>query len=275
MNNDMFWENAIRYIITLLVYAFYIGLVFFTFSGNWEFLATFEYWGTTIMSTTFAFFLRFLWVDKGILTELEYNKDIKGKEQGKNELVSQVNQRNLTDDLDKLITKTNRENKLKAYKNKVEKKITKLKQRGFFRPFREKRLGYWQDKRTELSKENFNVDIVNVRYYKYDIDEMLSSFYKQSAEDRSVRHNKSTKILTSYRINVITFLGFAFFNGLIFYTKAFEVEDLLTLAGQVFIFTINIYNGFRLGKDFIKNDYSSNLSDDYVFLKGFLKNKVS
>ena len=55
------------------------------------------------------------------------------------------------------------------------------------------------------------------------------------------------------------------------FISSFSKEDMFVLIGQITVFTINIYSGYKLGVDFVDEDYSSDLTDDFVFLKEFLK----
>ncbi len=77
--------------------------------------------------------------------------------------------------------------------------------------------------------------------------------------------------MNSTRTNVITLLAFMILKGIEVFSKGFQREDLFILFGQLTIFSINIYTGYNLGRDYIKNSYSSNLTQDYTYLRGFIK----
>ena len=275
MNNRVWFANVFRIIITFLVFGFYIALVFFSFKQNWKFLLTFEYYLDTGTSTVLALMFRWLYSDSGVAKELELNDDIRNLETGKGNLVSQVNSNNLTDLLKIKIDKQNEENKLQAYKDKCDKKINFYREKGWYKFNRKGFLNKWRVRKEEISSDDFNINTIKVHYYKYDIDEMLSTFYKQPNKDRNKRLTKNTFVVSSLRTNVITLLAFMLYNAITVFQKGFSKEDLIILIGKLTIFAVNIYTGYNLGRDYIKNLYSSNLTDDYTFLKGFLKeNKV-
>ena len=268
MDSDFtnWWSELLRWLITTLVFGIYIALTFFSLRGNGEFLTDFEYYLTTISATSLAWFLRYLWSTKGLEMRLSRSKDIKDKETGKSDLVSKINNNYLTDVLETKIDKTNKEEKLKQYKNKCEKKYKSCKQSKFFKW----RASYWKEERESCDREDFNIDVVRVKYYKYDIDGMLSSSYKPTSTTET-RGNMNKTILTSYRTNIVTLVSFAILGGLQVFLGSYSSEDLFVLIGRLFVFTMNIYNGLRLGISFVDSDYSRDLSKDYVFLKTVLK----
>ena len=100
---------------------------------------------------------------------------------------------------------------------------------------------------------------------------MLTTFYKQPNKEHKTRVNKNQTVMNSTRTNIITLLAFMILKGIEVFSKGFQKEDLLILFGQLTVFSINIYTGYSLGRDYIKNNYSSNLSNDYTFLKSFIQ----
>lgn len=266
-------DRALRILITLLVYGVYIAMVFFSLNGNYLFLLTFEYWFATISTTMLSLFLRWLYSDNGVEKELANNDKIRGKEEEKGRLIQQVLDRNLTDKLDDKIKKTNANNKLEAYKTKCDRKINFYREKTWWKQLlgRKSKLNKWKRRKEEIGTEGFNINIYNVSYYKYDIDEMLSTFYKNPKDRNNRRRTKNQKVLNSTKSNLITFLAIATLKGIEYTLTDFNREDIIVLVGQLIAFTLNIYSGLNLGKEFIKEDYSSNLSDDIVFLKSILK----
>ena len=272
MDNSMFswWQEVLRYIITTLVFGFYIALTFFSFRGSWDFLTDFEYYATTVSATSIAWFLRWIWSNKGLEIKLVKSQDIKDKQEGKEKLIQQVNSNNLTDLLEVEINKVNNETKLKEYRNKCERNKKKYKGRRFGK----KKYEYWNNERIECDKEDFNLDIRKTSYYKFDIDTMLSSTYKSGSEVET-RGNLNKEVLGSFRTNIITLIAFALLGALQVFIKEYSSEDLFVLLGRLLIFVMNIYSGLTLGMSFVDSRYSKDLSKDYVFLKSFLqKNKV-
>lgn len=271
MNNDYFswWQEVLRWLITSLVFGFYIALTFFSFRGNWEFLLAFDYYLTTFSSTSIAWFLRWIWSEKGLETRMFKSEDLKDKQLGKEKLIQEINSNNLTDLLEESILKTNKETKLKEYKNKCERKRNYYQNKKLFKGKYE----YWKQQRIECDKEDFNVDIVKVKYYRYDIDSMLSSTYKQSKEIET-RGNLNKEVMGSFRTNIITLFAFAILGALQVFMKDYTNEDLFVLLGRLIVFTINIYSGFNLGIKFVDVTYSNDLSKDYVYMKGFIKKNL-
>jgi len=266
-------DKALRIFITGLIYGLYIGLVFFSINGNYLFLLTFEYWITVSSTTALSLFLRWLYSDTGLEKELSNNEKISAKEQTKSELIKEVHDKNLVDLLDYEIKKRNKENKIEEYKKQCDKKIMFWKEPSILRPkfIRNIYIEKWRNRRDLLKEEEFNIDVVRLSYYRYDKDEMLSSFYKDHNSEENKRRTKNQKVLNSTKANLITFLSMAVLKGLEVFFTDFSKEDIIVLIGQLIAFTLNIYNGYNLGKTFIREDYSRNLSDDYVFLKTFLK----
>ena len=271
MRTDDFWNELFRWILTVLIYGFYIATVFFYFRSDWSFIFTFEYWVSVLSSTAFAFFLRWIWSDKGTSERLKKNEEIHEKEKGKDLLIGKVNSNNLTDTLKDKIDKRNREEKLKEWKNYCDAKIKYYNRKAFWKLFRNSRLERWKQEKAFIKHEAFNLDIVKVHYYELNIDEMMCSFYKQSRDGKRSRGNKNSKVLKSYRTNIITFVAFAVMKAMEVFISSFNKEDAFVLIGQITVFTINIYSGYKLGSDFIDEDYSYDLTQDFVFLKEFLK----
>lgn len=265
------WDNFLRWAITTIVFGFYIALVFFSISGNWNFLFTFDYYFTTISSTSVAFLLRYIWSDKGIENEILNNPDIKARETAKKDQIKIVSNSDLIDLLQKEIDDTNEENKKKEYITYVDAKIMSLNQKGSYKLFRKSRLIKWKERKKLIQQKDFNWNIVKIKYYRYDIDEMLSMFYKENPNDRRYRKSKNAKVIGSLRTNLVTVLAMAVLKGAEILVSSFNQEDILILLGQLTVFIMNINTGYKLGKGFIKEDYSQNLSDDYVFLKTFNK----
>ena len=265
------WDNFLRWAITTIVFGFYIALVFFSISGNWNFLFTFDYYFTTISSTSVAFLLRYIWSDKGIENEILNNPDIKARETAKKDQIKIVSNSDLIDLLQKEIDDTNEENKKKEYITYVDAKIMSLNQKGSYKLFRKSRLIKWKERKKLIQQKDFNWNIVKIKYYRYDIDELLSMFYKENPNDRRYRKSKNAKVIGSLRTNLVTVLAMAVLKGAEILVSSFNQEDILILLGQLTVFIMNINTGYKLGKGFIKEDYSQNLSDDYVFLKTFNK----
>lgn len=264
-------DRALRIFVTIVIYAIYIGLVFFSINGNYLFLFTFDYWFTTISTTALSLFLRWLYSDGGVEKELEENEKITSKENEKGKLIQEVIDKNLVDLLGAEIVMVNKEKKLEAYKNLCDKKIMFWKNKAWWKLGRKRLLNKWRNKKKEIIDKTLNIDIVKVNYYRYSIDEMLSTFYKDSDGNNNKRRTKNQKVINSTKSNVITILSIAILKGAEFLLSSFTREDLIVLGGQIIAFTMNIYIGRKLGKEFIRIDYSRNLSDDFVFLKTFLK----
>lgn len=280
MNVDLrdmnWWKTFFRYTITTLIYLFVIASVFFYFTGDWSFLTTFQYYATTFTTTFFAMFLRFIWVDKGEQVALQTHSDIKVKEDAKRLLLKDVVDRNLVDKLEKYVIKETRLEKEKEYKKLLDRKVMYLKS-GRLKPFRKIRYNKWVERRNvfldylEGIESEFNLANVKVSHYKVSIDDILSVSHIQQSKEKRRRYNKNKNVLSSYQTNVITFVGSAVVGGASVFLSKFAVEDLIILLSQIIIFTLNIYSGYSLGLNGILQDYSTNLSDDYVLLKRFLK----
>lgn len=254
---------------------FYVAFVFFSFSGNYKFLLTYDYWFTTMSTTGVAIFLRWLYSDRGVEVELEHNEKITAKEQLKSILIKKVVDNQLTDKLEVAILKRNQENKLKAYHTKCDVKINYLKIKAWYKLFRKKRLQYWKDRKDEIGNDDFNIDAIRkVRYYRFSIDDVMSSFYKENKYDRTTRRTKNSRVVNSLRANVLTVVVIGCLKGMELFWTDFTREDIIVLIGQILTFLLNIYNGYNLGRLFIKEDYSSNLSEDYSFLEYFLNQQV-
>ena len=271
MNNRDWFVSVFRTAITILIFFMYIAMVFYNISGNFLFLITFAYWSTTITSTVLALTFRLLYSDSGVDKEIIINNDIKDKEIAKGILIKEVSTHDLNDLLKIEIDKTNEETKLKEYKTKCDKQILFYKQKRWYIPFRMRLLHKWKENKYFIDDDEFNIHAIKVKYYRYDLDEMLTTFYKQPNKEYKTRINKNQSVMNSTRTNVITLLAFMILKGIEVFSKGFHKEDLLILFGQLTIFSVNIYTGYNLGRDYIKNNYSSNLSQDYTYLKGFIK----
>jgi|LGOV01.1.fsa_nt_gb hypothetical protein len=274
MDNEFtsYWTEILRWTITTLVFGFYIALTFFSFRGDWNFLKDFEYWTVTLSATSIAWFLRFLWASKGLNLRLIKSEDIKEKQIGKGKLIQKININNLTDVLELKIKEVNKKEKLKQYKNKCLMKKQKYQGKKWF-PFKgysKKRFEFWKQEHINVDKEDFNVDVVRVKYYKYDIDSMLSSSYKPSKQTET-RGNLNVSIAKSYRTTMITMIAFAVLGALQVFIKDFSGEALFVLLGRLIVFVINIYSGLNLGISFVDSIYSKDLTNDYVFMKRVLK----
>lgn len=273
MNNTPF-TKVFRFLITFFVFGFYVAMVFFSFRQNWLFLLTWEYWIDTSSSTALALMFRWLYSDSGVAKELELNDDIRELEEGKAKEVAKVNQNNLTDLLKLDIDEKNTENKTEAYRTKCQKRINYLREKRWWKINRKKRLERWKVRKQNTYNDDFDVKTVRVAYYRYDFDEMMSTFYKQPNSERVRRQSKDGFIFSSLRTNIITLLAMMIYNALEIFSKDFTPEALTILLGKLVIFSVNIYTGQNLGREYIRNIYSSNLTDDYAFLKGFNKKHV-
>jgi len=278
MINKMTVAKLFRFFLTFLIFGIYIALVFFSFRNNWEFLLTFEYWIDTLTSTALALTFRWLYSDSGVDAELRDSKDIREAELGKGKLVSIINHQDLTNELKKEIDIINTQNKIIAYKNLCDKKVRFYSSKSILKPFRKTFLQKWRENKKEIDTEDFNINSIKITYYKYDLDEMLSTFYKEPNGDGSKRRSKNDTVINSTKTNVITLLAMVILKSMEILTKGFNFEDIVILLGQLTMFSINIYTGYKLGRDYIKNEYSRNLSEDYAFLKGFInkhKDKIN
>ena len=270
MNDNFFnwWSELLRWLITTLVFGFYIALTFFSFRGDWTFLGDFEYYTATLSATSVAWFLRWIWAVKGLEIALGKSQDIHDKQLGKENLVREINQNNLTDLLDLAIKKENKQTKLKEYKNKCERKRNKYKKSKL--PFSKNRYKHWKQERINCDKEEFDVNVVKVRYYKYDIDSMLSSTYRPN-HDTETRGNINLELFKSFRISIITMIVFAVLGAINIWLKDYSNDDLIILGGKLLMFLINMYSGHDLGKKFVLSKYSNDLTKDYAFMKKVLK----
>ena len=270
---DKLWSNIFVGGITVIIFAMYITAVFFTVQGNWGFLQTSDYWAELATGVSFAFVLRFIWSVKGTEVALIANDKIRNKEQSKSELISQVDVKGLTEDLQVLVDTTNSNNKKKAYRNKCDRKI-KLYRRKLI-PFRKPLLNKWLTEKENTFNEDFNWDNVKVKYYKYEMDNLLSSYFK--GDDTTDGDTSNTSLLgitvLSMRTNVLTTLAMIFFTALQVLGKDFEPSDIYALLGKIVIFLMNMRNGYGLGKKYIDVLYNRQLTKDYTFLKTFLDGK--
>ncbi len=268
MKNEFssFWGELFRWLITFLVFGFYTAITFFSLTGNWDFLNEFSYWFDLASSTTLAWFLRYMWTFKGLEHMLFTSSDIKEKEQGKGKVIADINSNNLTDILQVEIDIANKKEKLKQYKIKCERKIRKFRNK----KYKKRRLKYWVNERIECDKEDLDIDAVKVKYYRYDIDSMLSSAYRPSHEV-DVRGNINSEIFKSFRVSIITMLAFAVLGAVQLWLKDYSTDDLVILIGKFIIFIINIFSGYSLGTRFVNSKYSNDLTKDYAFMKRVLK----
>lgn len=268
MKNEFvdFWSEFFRWGITLLVFGLYTALTFFALDGDWSFLGRFSYWFDLLASTTLAWFLRYLWMFKGLNNALFNSQDIKEKEIGKGKVVEEINSNSLTDVLQTSIDVTNESNKLIQYRLKCDRKIRKYRGTKYFKG----RLEYWKQERINCDKEEFDVNVVKVRYYKYDIDSMLSSTYRPN-HDTETRGNINLELFKSFRISIITMIVFAVLGAINIWLKDYSNDDLIILGGKLLMFLINMYSGHDLGKKFVLSKYSNDLTKDYAFMKKVLK----
>ena len=266
------WTEAFRWIITTLIFGTYTAIVFYTIDENYEFLLSFDYYFNTISTTSLAFFLRYLWADKGLLVQLNKNPDIKEQENGKGKLIAKVNENSLADQLETAIDITNAKNKKVAYRSKCERKIRYYQTKGILKPFRLKRLEYWTKELEYVDSEEFNVDTVKVKYYEYDINSMLTSTYK-TTNQTEIRGNLNNEVFKSYRTNFITIVSLAVIQGIQLFQKDVSYQDTIMLFGKFIVFLININSGLGIGRSFVDNTYSRDLTKDYSFLTKFLKEK--
>jgi len=264
-----FWAELFTWLITFIVFGFYTALTFFRLTGEWEFLKEFSYWFDLVSSTTIAWFLRYLWVFKGIATALFKSAEIKEKELGKSKAIGEITSGNLTDELETEIDRVNAIEKRKQYKLKCERKIRMFRVRKWFK--RPKALEYWKQELINANNKEYDIDIVKVKYYKYDIDSMLSSTYRPSHEVET-RGNVNGEIFRSFRVSILTMLGFAVLGAVQLWLKDYTNDDLIILLGKFLIFIVNMYSGFALGNKFIDTKYSNDLTKDYTLMKRVLKN---
>ena len=130
---------------------------------------------------------------------------------------------------------------------------------------------FWKDRKEEIDLEGFNIDAIKfVKYYRFSIDDVMSTFYKENKHDRKTRRTKNSRVINSLRANMLTVIVIGSLKGMELLWTDFSREDVIVLIGQLLTFLLNIYNGYNLGRLFIKEDYSSNLSEDYSFLEYFL-----
>ena len=268
MKNEFsnWWNEFFRWSITFLVFAFYTALTFFSLTGDWSFLKEFSYWFDLFSSTTIAWFLRYLWTQKGLEVQLFKSTDIREKEMGKDKVVTQLTQNNLIDVLEDEIVRYNKIEKLKQYKIKCDRKIRTIRNRKWFKG----KLEYWKSERIRCGELDFDVDVVRVNYYKYDIDSMLSSTYRPSHEVET-RGNINKEIVKSFRVSIITLIAFGVLGAIQLWLKDYTNDDLILLLGKFIIFILNMQNGFALGGKFINTKYSNDLTKDYTFMKRVLK----
>ena len=127
------------------------------------------------------------------------------------------------------------------------------------------------NEKERLLKDEVNLDNIKVWYYELSYDDLLTSFYKEGKRKRKRRGTLSGKVLSSTRMNAITIISMAFIKGIEFAFSSFTWESVMITVGQFIVFAINIYNGLNMGKEFIDSDYSQDLTEDYIYLKGFIK----
>jgi len=265
-------DKWLRGTITVLIVGVYVGKVFYDLNGNYSFLTEFDYYFTTISTTSLALFLRWLYSDTGLEVELNKNDKIRAKETLKAELIQEVNDLDLVDVLELAIIAKNKVNKLKEYKIICDTRVNFFREKAWWKFGRKRLLAKWRDKRKEIGTEEFSIDAIKLKYYEYNSDEMLSSFYKENKQQKRYRKTKADKVVNSTKANLLSFIGIAVLKGADWIRKDFSESDLIILGGQLIIFFLNIYSGYNLGKSFVKEDYSQNLTDDYIFLKSIIKN---
>ena len=269
---DNWWAEFLRWTITVLVFGIYTALTFFSFRGNWEFLTEFEYYSTVVTTTSLSIFLRGLWATKGLRIALDANTDIKEQEKGKGELIATINSNDWTDELKLDVDEVNYKEKKKEYANKIDRNIYFYRTARFIpRKFKRSRELFWVNEKERLLKDEVNLDNIKVWYYELSYDDLLTSFYKEGKRKRKRRGTLSGKVLSSTRMNAITIISMAFIKGIEFAFSSFTWESVMITVGQFIVFAINIYNGLNMGKEFIDSDYSQDLTEDYIYLKGFIK----
>jgi len=269
---DNWWTEFFRWTLTVLIFGIYTALTFFSFRGNWAFLAEFEYYSTVVTTTSLSIFLRGIWASKGLRMSLDANTDIKEQEKGKGTLISEINASDWTDDLKIEVDLANRKEKEKEYSNKIDRKVYFYRTTKIIpKSLKERKLRYWLSQKEMLIDETLNLDNVKIGYYKISYDDLLTSFYKEGKTKRKRRGTLGGKVASSTRLNGITIVSMAFVKGIEFAQSNFTVESAIITLGQFIVFAINIYNGLKMGKEFIDSDYSQDLTEDYIFLKGFIK----
>ena len=269
---DNWWAEFLRWTITVLVFGIYTALTFFSFRGNWEFLTEFEYYSTVVTTTSLSIFLRGLWATKGLRIALDANTDIKEQEKGKGELIATINSNDWTDELKLDVDEVNYKEKKKEYANKIDRKIYFYRTARFIpRKFKRSRELFWVNEKERLISDEVNLDNIKVWYYELSYDDLLTSFYKEGKLKRKRRGTLSGKVLSSTRMNAITIISMAFIKGIEFAFSSFTWESVMITVGQFIVFAINIHNGLNMGKEFIDGDYSQDLTEDYIYLKGFIK----
>ena len=203
---------------------------------------------------------------------LDANTDIKEQEKGKGTLISEINASDWTDDLKIEVDLANRKEKEKEYSNKIDRKVYFYRTTKIIpKSLKERKLRYWLSQKEMLIDETLNLDNVKIGYYKISYDDLLTSFYKEGKTKRKRRGTLGGKVASSTRLNGITIVSMAFVKGIEFAQSNFTVESAIITLGQFIVFAINIYNGLKMGKEFIDSDYSQDLTEDYIFLKGFIK----
>lgn len=280
------WDEIFRYTITLLGMSFFVGSVFFAFTGNWEFIGSFSYWFDTIGSTTFAWFLRYLWQPKGEEVQIDSDDDIREKEKSKGDLIGRITNANVTDKLKEECDKKDHDSKLNEWYNHCDEKLKHFKSVKLI-PFKKYFISKWErefnlvkEYKLCVDKENyqgeFNLDTIKIEYYEYDMGKILSTTYRQSLLGKRVRYSRGRSLKRSYRINIVTFLVMAVFSGLQLFINDVSTDDVLILGGKLVMFMLNIRSGFKIGIDGIKVEYNADLTDDLVFLREFvIKNKIA
>jgi len=271
-NSENFWGDFFRWAITTIVFGYYVATIFFVLRGDWEFLKEFEYWNTTLTSTTIAIFLRWMWAYKGLTDKLITSTFIKEKEEGKSNLIAEVNSRDLTDELNIYIEDKNNKAKRKAWDKKVDSKIKKYQQRSL-NPFRKILLNKWKNEREYTQSKDFNIDVIKVTYYKFNIDDVLTAYYKEQSKTSSKRITLNSKVVSSTRVNAITFIVMGVLAGTQVFMRDFSWEQFFIMLGKFIMFLVNMYSGYKMGQEFVDIDYNKHLTDDYVLLKSFLKEK--
>ena len=281
LNNIQWWNRLFLWLLTISAFIFITAGVFFVITGEWYYLTTFSYWITTATTTFLALFLRGLWQTKGSTIAMTTHKEIKEKEEAKTNLIIDVQSNNLVGELEEYVINETRQNKITAWKNKCDYKVQSLSNKSVFKFRRKHRLEEWKQHQLDIldlingKETDFNLDNVKISHYIITIDDILSVSNSPYDKNKKKRYSKGRMLKSSYQTNVLTLVASATVSGMNIIVGNFDKEDILLWISQILIFLVNIYSGYRLGIRGIVVDYSSDLSDDYVLLKKFLKQNKS
>jgi hypothetical protein len=238
---------------------------------------TFGYWVTTASTTFLALFLRGLWQTKGSAIAMTTHTEIKEKEDIKTELIIDIGTRNLVGELETFIKKETESNKVTAWKNKCDYKVQRFSSKGILKFRRKHKLKKWKQHQLDIldyignDDSTFNLDNIKIPHYIITIDDLLSVSNSPYDKNKKRRYSKGRMLRNSYQTNILTLVASATVSGMNIIVGNFDKEDILLWISQILIFLVNIYSGYSLGIRGIVVDYSSDLSDDYVLLKRFLK----